>query len=566
MCKQSPKNGSGAIVMINKLFLYFNTLKYLKITQLYYRGLKYFISPRIDIIYAERSEVSGQWRVQDLYSQRFVSDTEVIFLNRTGFVNSAADWNNPNEEKLWLYNLHYFDDLVSENSSDRRSLQLFWIKRWINDNPSEKGGNGWEAYTLSLRIVNWVKAFLSGLQVEQEILNSLAQQADYLSQVLEKHILGNHYFVNLKALLFAGCFFRGNEADRWLAIALNDFEKEINEQVLADGSNFELSPMYHAIMLLDLVDLFNLFQVFNTRVPKSLVNITKDTIKKMFRWLDIMSLGDDKISFFNDSSFGVAPENSILREYARNLRFVTEKLGCKEECLAVHDLKFSGYVSVRSRELCLIADLSPVGPNYIPGHAHADSLSFEMSLGASRIFVNSGVSVYSICEERLRQRGTSAHNTVLINGLNSSEVWSSFRVARRANIGNRVVGKMKDTKSVCFSAEHNGYIKLGIKCIHRRSWEVSLIDCVITDVIKGAFDSAIAYLHLHPDVDVISSGRRECTLRTREYEIKLFVTGADIVIEDSIWHPEFGANIGSYKIRLKYLEAHVVYHIVWVKL
>ena len=186
-----------------------------------------------------------------------------------------------------------------------------------------------------------------------------------------------------------------------------------------------------------------------------------------------------------------------------------------------------------------------------------------MSLGESRVFVNSGVSRYGISDERLRQRGTSAHNTVKINGLNSSEVWSGFRVARRADIVNRLVSGASDAKSVKFSAGHNGYKKLGMNCIHYREWDISLMGCTVTDVLKGGFNSAIAYLHLHPDVDVVSSSKRECVLSVKGYEVRLDVTGANIVVENSTWHPEFGISVESQRIRLQYLQSRVCYHISW---
>jgi uncharacterized heparinase superfamily protein len=549
-----------------KLSIYFHTLKYLKFTQIYHRILRRFIHPKVHSVIGECSVATESWVSQELYPQKFLNETNVEFLNHRGAVNSLNDWNNDKEEKLWLYNLHYFDDLNSIGSQSRRELQKHWVDKWIDENPATNKGNGWESYTLSLRIVNWTKAFLSGLETNDEILNSLAKQADYLSQDLEKHLLGNHYFVNLKALLFAGCYLQGKGADKWLAIGLKDFEKELKEQVLSDGGSFELTPMYHSIMLTDLLDLYNLFTAFPNRVPNNVVELTKLIVVKMFGWLEIMNLGDDKVSFFNDSAFGIAPENNILREYAGRLGFELKQVEVPEEKLIVHNLQNSGYVSVKSSNISLIADLAPVGPSYIPGHAHADSLSFELSLGDSRVFVNSGTSLYGMSDERLRQRGTSAHNTVEINTKNSSEVWSGFRVARRANIGNRIIGKVTSNQSVQFSATHNGYKKQGINCIHHRAWSVSLTNCFIDDVLKGNFDSATGYLHLHPDVSVSSFDDSKCTLLVNDYEVELEITGAKLAIEESTWHPEFGVVIPSKKLSLQYNQSKVTYKISWKKL
>ena len=80
-----------------------------------------------------------------------------------------------------------------------------------------------------------------------------------------------------------------------------------------------------------------------------------------------------------------------------------------------------------------LLDVAPVGPDYLPGHAHADTLSFELSLFGQRVLVNSGTSQYEAGPERSRQRGTAAHNTVIVDGHDSSEVWAGFRVARRAS-------------------------------------------------------------------------------------------------------------------------------------
>jgi uncharacterized heparinase superfamily protein len=89
-------------------------------------------------------------------------------------------------------------------------------------------------------------------------VESLAVQARWLRRHIEWHLLGNHLFVNAKALVFAGLFFAGDEAAEWLAQGSERFwVREVPEQVLPDGGHFELSPMYHAIILEDVLDLLN---------------------------------------------------------------------------------------------------------------------------------------------------------------------------------------------------------------------------------------------------------------------------------------------------------------------
>jgi uncharacterized heparinase superfamily protein len=145
-------------------------------------------------------------------------------------------------------------------------------------------------------------------------------------------------------------------------------------------------------------------------------------------------------------------------------------------------------------------------------------------------------------------------------------VWSGFRVARRANIGNRDVGKVSNEKKVEFSAAHNGYKKQGINCIHHRAWSVSSNGCEIIDVINGEFNSAVGALHLHPDIKVNFVDGNRCIIHSSDYEVSLEIIGADLSIVDSTWHPEFGIVIASKKLILEYKQPRVTYKINWEKL
>ena len=64
-------------------------------------------------------------------------------------------------------------------------------------------------------------------------------QARWLARRVEWHLLANHLFVNAKALVFAGLFFEGPEADRWLSTGISILREEIDEQILPDGAQFE---------------------------------------------------------------------------------------------------------------------------------------------------------------------------------------------------------------------------------------------------------------------------------------------------------------------------------------
>ena len=99
--------------------------------------------------------------------------------------------------------------------------------------------------------------------------------------------------------------------------------------------------------------------------------------------------------------------------------------------------------------------------------------------------MNSGTSRYGIGPERLRQRSTAAHNTVSIDGQDSSEVWGGFRVARRAKpFGLQI---QEDANGVHVVCSHDGYVRLPGRPIHRREWRLSDHAVEIVDAVDDRF-------------------------------------------------------------------------------
>jgi uncharacterized heparinase superfamily protein len=457
------------------------------------------------------------------------------FLNVERRCESGEDWDPRDATRLWTYNLHYFDDLTSDDAASRKAWHLSLMRRWVAQNPPG-AGPGWEPYPVSRRIVNWVKwALTAGNTLPPECLASLATQSRWLMCRLEYHLMGNHLLSNAKALVCAGLFFEGAEADSWRREGLRILEKELREQILRDGGHFERSPMYHAATLEDLLDLWNLLRACGLEPPAS----WGGTLAKMRHWLSSMCHPDGDISFFNDAAFGVAPSRSEIELYCA-------RLGLRPSCDAgwpSQVLHPSGYVRLAMGETSLICDCAPVGPDYLPGHAHADTLSFEMSIGKQRVFVNSGTSEYGTGVERQRQRGTAAHNTVTIDGQDSSEVWAGFRVAKRARA--RLHHVIDTPNSVTVQASHVGYRRLPGRNDHTRRWALDRQSLCIHDEISGTFESAVAYFHLHPSVRARLSNAREVTLSWPAGGAAhiVFEPAASVEVRPGTWHPRFGAAV-----------------------
>jgi len=468
-------------------------------------------------------------------------------------------WDSPAVDKLWRYNLHYFDDLNSVEADSRGEWHSKLLSRWVLENPPAIG-TGWEPYPTSLRIVNWIKWTLDGHVLASECLHSLAIQARWLAKRLETHLLGNHLFANAKALVYAGLYFSGLEADQWLEQGLRILAREMPEQILADGAQFERSPMYQALALEDMLDLCNVSMTFQGSLPdkwRSYANGWAEIVGRMRFWLAAMCHPDGEISFFNDAAFGIAPPLPELDGYAKRIAFPH-----LDSILdGVTHLAESGYVRVQLPSLVALLDVAPIGPDYLPGHAHADTLAFELSLFGQRVLVNSGTSQYGPGDERLRQRRTAAHNTVTVDGFDSSEVWSSFRVARRAKPFDLRFAEVDGR--IIVSCSHDGYQRLPGGLVHHREWQFGSEDSFILDRISGPFTQAIARFFLHPDIEIST----EQTLRLPNGRwVQWSVSGGTPRVVPSSWHPEFGVSIANQCVEIEFEGPEVSFHLHWTSI
>lgn len=519
--------------------LYFDTLRYLKFEQIWGRFIFRLRRPEPDLRNAPSiRSVSGSWSTPAARRVSMHGESSFHFLNRDGELAETDTWTDASNTKLWLYNLHYFDDLNAENAVQRSEWHKKLVERWIEENPPGSGA-GWEPYPLSLRVVNWLKWALNGNSLGDVATHSLAVQVRYLRKRLEHHLLGNHLFVNAKALVFAGCFFEGDEAKGWLECGLGILSREVPEQILSDGGHFERSTMYHALAYEDMLDLMNLAvaypKLFNNQ--QALIDNWRDRIEHMGYWLSVMCHPDEDISFFNDAAIGISPSPRELFYYVKRLGFPIPRVSNRVEWL-----KESGYVRVQQGSAVLLVDVAPLGPDYLPAHGHADTLSYEFSVYEQRLVVNSGTSRYGLGAEREYERSTAAHSTLELNGQNSSEVWAGFRVARRAYPTD--VSVREEGGAVVIEAAHDGYLRLPGRPVHRRRWVFSLNKLEVYDWVDGKYEQAVSRVYVHPEIKVGHSNESG-SFCWGDKEVSWRVDGAVVSIQHTDWHPEFGVSVAN---------------------
>lgn len=525
------------------------TLRYLKPVQIYGRAWFRLFRPGIDTSAAPPVCLpTGIWSLPARRIPSLLPEGQFRFLNEVRDL-ARHGWDDPATGLLWRYNLHYFDDLNAWDARLRADAHCRLLEHWVMEN-APGHGTGWAPYPCSLRIVNWIKWQLNGNSLQQLCIDSLAVQARWLRRRLEYHLLGNHLFVNAKALVFAGLFFEGDEAQAWLRKGLDLLDRQVPEQILADGGQFERSPMYHALALEDVLDVINVVNYFPGRIPhrySSFVASLPDVARRMRVWLREMCHPDGEIAFFNDAAMGVAPAPSELDRYATDLAIEvpSRHIPDPEAVPRLVEFRDSGYLRAEVPDAVLLMDVAPVGPDYLPGHAHADTLSFEFSLFGERVIVNRGTSQYGTGPAREDERGTAAHSTVTVNGQNSSDVWAGFRVGRRARPSDLMVEAADDRLVV--SCAHDGYLHLPGRPRHRRTWHLERGRLQVSDRIEGAFESAITRFHFPPAVVCTLGGTgNDGMLRLAGERVAFWrLSAGSARLEKSFYCPCFGTRIPS---------------------
>jgi uncharacterized heparinase superfamily protein len=473
--------------ILAKLGLYYHTLRYLRAEQLGYR-IYYRLRNSVWHRDLARLKAAGPVESHNLVLTAGVprnscyADDCFTFLNLTQAFPGGIDWQFMGHGKLWCYNLNYFDFLHQEGLTEKEGCRL--IRHYAERLPGCAIGN--EPYPTSLRIINWLK-FLARHGISDELIDkSLHAQAQMLAANLEYHLLGNHLLENAFALLFAGCYFRN---ERLFGKGAAVLAAELREQVLPDGGHFELSPMYHQIILDRLLDCINLLRHNEPPVGASLLEMLIEKASLMLGWLGQLTFSNGDIPLVNDAAYGIAPTTAELFAYAA-------RLGVGEKFVP---LAQSGYRKISHPGYEMVIDVGNIGPDYIPGHAHSDTFSFVLYLGGAPCIVDTGTSTYEAGELRLNQRRTAAHNTVQVDGLDQSEVWGNFRVARRAH----VLGLQEEQGKI--AATHTGYDRINAR--HRREFVFSANIIRITDeVVSQEERSCAAFLHFHPDCVVHLEG------------------------------------------------------------
>lgn len=453
---------------------YISTLIHLKPEQIIFQVLKRIHTPKFKL-YEYPSQICIKQITLPIPKQQSYHNGQFCFLNLNSKFNG---WDDNTYGPLWTYNLNYMDWIQQSGiSPDECAL---WIDRFITDSQNNK--TGFDPYPTSLRSINWIRFFCNNPDyTTRNRLNHLYSQLVLLSKSTDRNIGGNHLLENAFAMIIGASFFNDKK------IAENGrrlLKREIKRQVLPDGAHFEQSPMYHCIILERILDCIN----YTTSATASLLfndiyDCLTNAAKAMIGHLMNIVWDDGTIPLTNDSALGIAPDPKLLLDYAHRLGVDSQSINMKE----------CGYRRLRTGRMNMLADVGNMTASFQPGHSHADTFSYELRIDGNPFIVDTGISTYQKDERRQYERSTEAHNTVVLDGRNSSEVWSGFRVGRRAEVMIK-----KDTDSF-IEACHNGF---GRNHLHNRIFRSVQDSIEIQDIVTGPGEP-VSLIHFAPDVTVI---------------------------------------------------------------
>ena len=331
------------------------------------------------------------------------------------------------------------------------------IESWLAQNPFQRGINWASALEVAFRALSWIWIYhlagnCFGGSFRFRFLEGLYRHGLHLEVNLSyyfspnTHLLGEAVALDALGRLFP----QFPSSSGWRETAARVVRNELDRQVLADGCHFERSTYYHVYA----VDMF-LFHTILRGPDDPLRDIFRSRLTQMAVFLDALIGSTGVLPFFGDDDGGrffhpYGPRNrfglatlATCGEFLDHPEWIRDRHNLEEQAVwwlkkpeaapppvqqqaASESIRFadSGLVVMTGGEVEVIVDTGPFGPG-TAGHSHSDTLSLVLRRcaagGAEQILVDPGT--YTYVSERVwreRFRGTAAHNTIRIDGLDQA--------------------------------------------------------------------------------------------------------------------------------------------------
>jgi uncharacterized heparinase superfamily protein len=457
--------------------------------------------------------------------------------------------------------------------ADEVERQLF---SWLDANPTGHGINWVQPMEIGLRAVNWVwvirtlePEFPLSATLRERLVISLHEHGRHVAATLEgtPYLRSNHYLANILGLAVLGAALVGPEARWWSARARRAFERQIQDQVLEDGMDFESSVGYHGFVL----EMFLIARVAATRRRAPQSPAFDARLRAMLEASRALRHPDGHVPLFGDVDSGrVLPagfarrgsHDAILGLGAAILDTerlvdaapdpeVAWTLGVAAwRALAARDavgdppaaaLPDAGIYVLERDSVRAVVRCGDVGQNGNGGHAHNDVGSYELFWG-ERIVVDPGTYLYTADPAaRNAFRSTAAHSTVSVDGEEINPLPDAL--FRLPQVARPSVREWSPGAAPALELEHDGYRRLPGSPIHRRRFELGTLGLTVIDQVDGSGAHELCCrVHLGPGVTARMLDERTVQLRTPGADVLRLEFGdaVDVSLEQGWVAPEYG--------------------------
>lgn len=386
------------------------------------------------IEHAYRSELVAQ----DVCNGRFSLAGTMIEMG------NEIDWlTNPlphdDEAQIEWHKFYYGLDLAQQYrlTGESRFLRTWehLVRSWIRQVPVDFSSTD----VLARRIQNWIYAWQIFAQAdlfnrlsnefELEILDSIEAQVIHLRENLTPE--RNHRTLELYALFITALAFPHlGRKYRLLEFAMTELHRNLLTDVRPDGVHREISTHYHHTVLRSFLGARHNAELLGLTFPPSF----DERLLRMCEFAMHVHRPDGEIPAISDSDSGsyvdllkLAGEIFSRPDFTYVATTGREGRAPRQLSSSFHD---GGYFIQRSgwgngnekfeNERYLIFDCGPLGDG---GHGHYDALSIEVAANGKPLIADTGRFTYS--EEsainwRHYFKGTAAHNTVTVDGLDQT--------------------------------------------------------------------------------------------------------------------------------------------------
>jgi uncharacterized heparinase superfamily protein len=357
--------------------------------------------------------------------------------------NPAPVWFPRAAGEEWLAAWHGFTwlpDLMSVGANTRDAARAL-VQSWLREN-ARWHPIAWRADVLATRLFAWIVHLdeIAGRETDRGLrramLASLTAQLRHLGRSAAWEASGAARLRALKGLVGGLAALGGPE--KRLQRALRLFENELPAQILADGGHRARSPSVQLEVLRDMIDVRTILRTAQRPVPGAL----QDALERMAPMLRFFRHGDRRLALFNDAveEDGVLVDLVLTRSEAKG----------RAPMQAPH----TGFQRLQAGQCLVLVDTGKPQPGF-DEHAHAGTLSFEMSHGRERMIVNCGGFRGTNPTWSRVARASAAHSLLVIEDTNSIEIDEDGALGRvPANVR---CERAEEGGHQWISAMHDGY-------------------------------------------------------------------------------------------------------------